>query len=219
MANPAFIFDLDGVITDTAEYHYRAWKRLATSLDIDFTHDDNEALKGVGRRESLEYILAKDDNHYSEERITALMHQKNEDYVASIADMSPKDTLPGVNHLLQTLRNNGHKIGLASASKNALMVLDSLELTHMFDYVADAATIPNSKPAPDVFLDVVNAFDTTSDQCIGVEDAAAGVQAIKSAKMFAVGIGDDTVLAQADMVYPAFADIVLDDVLTRWKAA
>lgn len=213
----AFIFDLDGVITDTAVYHYQAWKRLAEHVGVTFTEDDNEKLKGVGRRESLDYILKKGTAQYDEAAIESLMTQKNNDYIDLIKAITAQDILPNVEHVLADLRARGHKIGLASASKNAKTVITRLGIADQFDYVADAALIPNSKPAPDVFLDVMHHFGLTADECIGIEDAAAGVSAIKSANMFALGIGDASILAQADMVIDSMAAFDYDAVVECFK--
>ncbi|SDD36875.1 beta-phosphoglucomutase [Kordiimonas lacus] len=203
MVQKACIFDLDGVITDTAHYHFLAWQRLAHSLGLPFDEDDNHRLKGVGRMESLDYILAKGTTAYSMDERLALAQQKNEDYKTLIGGITPADILPGIVEALDWLKANNWRIGLASASRNAPQVLASLEITGAFDYVADAGAIPKGKPAPDIFLDVARAFGLPSSQCLGVEDAASGVAAIKAADMFAAGIGDADILAQADIVLPS----------------
>ncbi len=213
MSLPAFIFDLDGVITDTAAYHFQAWKRMAESEGMTFTEADNERLKGIDRRRSLELILMHSGKTYTETDKQRLMEQKNADYLALIDTMSPADLLPGAHELLTELRDRGYKIGLASASRNAPAVVRNLSIAGLFDYIADAGAIPNGKPAPDIFLDVMHAFEMTPETCIGIEDAAAGVQSIKSAGMFAVGIGDAEILAQADIVYPAIGEVVIDELL------
>ncbi|WP_262690625.1 beta-phosphoglucomutase [Kordiimonas aestuarii] len=202
MAFKACIFDLDGVITDTAHFHFLAWQRLAHSLGIAFDHADNDQLKGVGRMQSLEYILAKSSRAYSEAEKETLAHQKNEDYKTLIQEISPADMLPGILPAFDWLKARGWKIGLASASRNAPVVIEGLGIAKVFDYVADAGAIPNGKPAPDIFLDVANAFGLEGGECLGVEDAAAGVTAIKAAGMTAIGIGDAYVLAHADIILP-----------------
>lgn len=213
MMKPAFIFDLDGVITDTAYYHYLAWKDLADSIGVPFTEIDNEQLKGVDRRGSLEFLLKRSEEVFSKAQFEQLMHQKNEDYKKRIKTISAKDILPNVNDTLRILRDHNHKVGLASASKNAQMVIEYLGIADQFDYVADAALIVNSKPAPDVFLDVAKAFDIAPSNCIGIEDAAAGVAAIKSAGMFAVGIGDKMILAQSDIVLPSMQQFNYQEIM------
>ncbi|WP_020560004.1 beta-phosphoglucomutase [Thiofilum flexile] len=208
----AFIFDLDGVITDTAHYHFLAWQALAQSIGIDFDAAFNENLKGVGRMESLELILQKGNkaNAYTLVEKEAMATQKNEHYKELIVKMTPDEVLPKIPELLQRLQQSQVKIGLASASKNAFTVLGCLKMLGDFDYVADAAKIPNSKPAPDVFLDVAKHFGLDSKYCIGVEDAAAGVESIHRAGMFAVGIGDVSSLGEADILFPNTAAIDVD---------
>lgn len=202
MTYQACIFDLDGVITDTAHYHHMAWRQLAKIVGVDFTMADNHQLKGVGRMESLDYILAKSPLRYSDAEKAALAQQKNQHYKLLINGISPDDILPGICQTFDWLRASGWKIGLASASHNAPQVISSLGLSNVFDYIANAASIPRGKPAPDIFLDVAAAFNIEPSNCIGIEDASAGVSAIKSANMFAVGIGDRQMLAEADIVMP-----------------
>lgn len=210
----AFIFDLDGVITDTAHYHFLAWQALAQSIGIDFDAAFNEKLKGVGRMESLELILQKGNkaNAYTLAEKEAMATQKNEHYKNLIVKMTPDEVLPQIPKLLKKLKQEQLKIGLASASKNAFTVLGCLNMQSDFDYVADAAKIPNSKPAPDVFLDVGKHFNLESKYCIGVEDAAAGIESIHSAGMFAVGIGDQSSLGKADILFPNTTSIDLDKI-------
>ncbi len=202
MAHFACIFDLDGVITDTAHYHFLAWQRLAHSLGIDFDEADNDRLKGVGRMESLAYILAKTDRPFTDAECHALAAQKNDDYKELIKGITPDDLLPGIPEAFDWLRANNWLVGLASASRNAPQVIESLQVGGMFDYVADAGKIPNGKPAPDIFLDVAQAFSLPVSKCLGVEDAASGVTAIKAAGMYAVGIGSTETLAHADIILP-----------------
>ncbi|MFQ5534944.1 MAG: beta-phosphoglucomutase [Sphingomonadales bacterium] len=198
----ACIFDLDGVIADTSRHHFLAWGTLAESLGIPFDERDNDALKGVSRLRSLELILEKSDRSYSPAERDAFADRKNAEYRRRIAGISPADVLPGVHDALAWLRARGTLTGLASASKNAAFVIERLGLENMFDYVADANLISNGKPAPDIFLDVARALKTDPANCIAVEDAAAGVQAIKAAGMFAIGVGDPAILHQADVVWP-----------------
>ncbi|MAR56988.1 MAG: beta-phosphoglucomutase [Rickettsiales bacterium] len=210
-----FIFDLDGVITDTAHYHFLAWQKTAQQLGVSFTEVDNEALKGVSRRGSLDWILKKGGITLAEDNIEALMAEKNADYREMIGDMQSSDIFPGVTGTLAVLRERGYNIGLASASKNAEFILTRLGIRDAFDYVADAAAIPQGKPAPDIFLDVAQHFSASPASCIGIEDAVSGVQAIKSAEMFAVGIGSADVLTQADIIYPDMLAFDIDEVLVR----
>jgi beta-phosphoglucomutase len=199
----AVIFDLDGVITDTARYHYLAWKRLADSVDAPFDEAFNEELKGVDRMGSLELILARAPRAYAPEEKLALADTKNRHYQELIATMTPGDLLPGALRALEQVRAAGLRIGLASVSKNAFTVLDRLGIRDRFDDVVDAALIRNSKPHPEIFLTAAEHLGVAPRDCLGVEDAAAGVASIKDAGMFAVGVGDARVLYRADRVIPS----------------
>jgi len=202
MSEKACIFDLDGVVTDTAHFHFLAWQRLAHSVGVDFGLADNDKLKGVGRMESLDYILAKTSRDYSDSIRQELADKKNNDYKELINSITPDHILPGITAAFDWLKKEGWKIGLASASRNAPQVLRSLAIEDIFDYVADAGQIARGKPAPDIFLDVADAFRLPPNKCLGIEDAAAGVTAIKAAGMRAIGIGDPEVLYEADMILP-----------------
>ena len=205
----AVIFDLDGVITDTAHYHYLAWKRLAESEGVHFDQAFNEHLKGIDRMGSLELILAGAAGSYSDERKLALADTKNRHYQELIATMSAADLLPGAVEALAAVRAAGLRIGLASVSKNAFTVLERLGIRDRFDYVVDAALIANSKPHPEIFLTAARELGVAPEDCLGVEDAVAGVAAIKSAGMVALGIGDPAVLTQADRVIPSLEQFEL----------
>lgn len=196
----AVIFDLDGVLTDTAHYHYLAWKRLADSLGIAFDEAANEYLKGIDRMGSLDLILGDAAGDYSRDSKLALADQKNDHYKQLIATMTPDDLLPGARAALQAVRQAGLKTGLASVSKNAATVLERLGITSLFDDIVDAATIANSKPHPEIFLTAATHLAVDPARCLGVEDAIAGVRAIKAAGMTALGIGDPAVLVEADRV-------------------
>jgi beta-phosphoglucomutase len=207
----AVIFDLDGVITDTAHYHYLAWKRLAESEGVAFDHAFNENLKGVDRMGSLELILAGSTKRYSMEHKLALADSKNRHYRELISAMGPDDLLPGAVDALAAVRAAGLKIGLASVSKNAFSVLERLGIRDRFDYVVDAARIANSKPHPEIFLNAADSLGVAPSECLGVEDAVAGVASIKSAGMFALGVGKPEVLAQADRVIGGLDQFRLTD--------
>ncbi len=212
MKNQAFIFDLDGVLTDTAEFHFQAWKALAENLDVEFTRADNEKLKGVGRIESLNAILEKGELKLSKKEKINLCHKKNKHYQELISEMTPNDVFTGVLPLFHALRQRHILIGLASASKNALQVLQQLQLMSYFDFVADANKVA-SKPAPDIFLMVAEALHVQPQDCVGIEDAVAGIQAITSANMFAVGIGEKRLLSQANLVFSDMQSFDLENVL------
>ncbi|NHZ92297.1 beta-phosphoglucomutase [Massilia sp. CCM 8733] len=207
----AVIFDLDGVITDTAHYHYLAWKRLAESEGVHFDEAFNEQLKGIDRMGSLDLILTGAPRSYSDAEKLALADAKNRHYQELIATMSAADLLPGAVDALAAVRAAGLRIGLASVSKNAFTVLERLGIRERFDYVVDAALIANSKPHPEIFLTAARELGVAPADCLGVEDAVAGVASIKSAGMWALGIGNPDVLAQADRVIPALDRFKLED--------
>ena len=207
----AVIFDLDGVITDTAHYHYLAWKRLADSVDAPFDEAFNEQLKGVDRMGSLELILARAPRTYTLDEKRALADTKNAHYQELIATMTPDDLLPGALRALEEVRAAGLRIGLASVSRNAFTVLDRLGIRDRFDDVVDAATVVNGKPDPEIFLTAAAHLGVDPQDCLGVEDAAAGVASIKDAGMFAVGVGNPDVLHRADRVIPSMAAFRLED--------
>ncbi len=198
----AVIFDLDGVITDTAHYHYLAWKRLAESEGVPFDLAFNEQLKGIDRMGSLDLILAASSHSYSSDRKQTLADLKNRHYQELIASMCADDLLPGAVAALASVRAAGLRIGLASVSRNAFAVLDRLGIRDRFDDVVDASQITHSKPHPEIFLTAARHLDVAPANCLGVEDAVAGVAAIKSAGMLALGIGSADVLTQADLVIP-----------------
>lgn len=197
----AIIFDLDGVITETAEYHYQAWKQLAGEIGIAIDRQFNECLKGVSRMDSLELILQHGGvaEQYSDEEKAALAERKNRQYVALLQNLTPNQVLPGIRDFLRDARVDGMKLGLASASKNARTIMDALDLTQSIDFIADAA-VARSKPAPDIFLLAAEGLGLSPENCIGIEDAAAGIKAIHAAGMKAVGIGDAATLREADLL-------------------
>lgn len=207
----AVIFDLDGVIADTAVVHLAAWKQLAEELGVPFTMTTAERLKGVDRMGSLEIILEGSKKSYTSEEKTVLADRKNAYYVERIQHFGPQDLLPGARDAVESVRAAGLKTALASASRNAPTLLDRMGIAHLFDYVVDAATIEHSKPDPEIFLAAARGVDIAPALCIGVEDAVAGVAGIKAAGMFAIGIGDPTELAQADTVLPGLQSFAIND--------
>ncbi len=214
----AFIFDLDGVITDTAEFHYLAWKKLGEDLGIPFDREFNETLKGVSRTDSLERILTLGNrqNDFTESEKNDLATKKNAQYVELIRNISEKDLLPGIESFLKQIKEAGIKISMASASKNALMVVKALGIIDYFDHIVDAATVINSKPNPEVFLKAAEAVSAKPENCIGVEDAAAGVDAINEANMFSVAIGDATILGHANLVLSSTEELDLDRIIDQY---
>jgi len=208
----AILFDLDGVLTDTSEYHYRAWKRLADEEGIPFTRQENdEHLRGVSRRESLMYIIR--GRNYSEDQIQEMMDRKNRYYNDMIKGMTPDDLVPGGRQLLQEIRDARIKVAIASGSKNAQIVLERLDIMSYLDGVADGYCIVNSKPAPDLFVYAAGLVNVHTVDCLGVEDADAGVEAIKTAGMQALGIGPKERFHRADKVLPTLANKSLQDIL------
>lgn len=206
-----FIFDLDGVITDTAEYHYRGWQRLAEEEGLAFTRDDNEQLRGIPRRESLLLILK--DRQYPEDKILEMMERKNNYYLEYIKEISPRDVLPGAKELLEEIRASGLKNALGSASKNAPEVLDRLGIRSLFDAVADGHSVERQKPAPDLFLHAARQLDLAPAECVVVEDAAAGVEAARSGGFRSVGLGPHERVGQAEVVFPDLSTVRLADLL------
>lgn len=185
------IFDLDGVITNTAEYHYKAWSYLGKEIGIEVDRKFNENLKGISRMESLELILkhGNKEGAYTKEEKKALTDKKNNHYKKLIKKMTKSDILPGIENLLNELKENNIKIALASASRNGPMLLKNLEIEDYFNYIVNPSHIKNGKPAPDIFLDGLKGLNLKAEEVIGIEDAVAGVEAIKSARMIAIGVG------------------------------
>lgn len=193
------LFDLDGVITDTAHYHYLAWKKTAESIGIEFDEVFNENLKGVSRIDSLLLILKKDnrENDFTEEEIEALAAAKNEFYVSLLQEITPADVLPGIKELIVALKKQNLKCAIASVSKNARTVLSALGMEQEFDYIVDAAKITKSKPDPEIFIEATRGLGLKSSEVIGIEDAQAGIEAINAAGIISVGVGSG--LRDADM--------------------
>ncbi len=196
----ACIFDLDGVIVDTAKYHYIAWKRLANELGFDFTETDNERLKGVSRMRSLEILLEIGNQQYTLEEKEAMAHKKNTWYVEYIEKMTPEEILPGVEAFLRDLRKNNIKIALGSASKNAPLILERVNLMPYFDAIIDGTSVKEAKPDPEIFIKGAEALNEMPENCVVFEDAEAGIEAAVNAKMRSVGIGDKDRLHKANIV-------------------
>ena len=207
----AFIFDLDGVLTDTAEYHYRAWKRLADEEDLPFTREDNEHLRGVSRRDSLVLILK--GRPYPEDQLQEMMEHKNRYYLEFIKEVSPRDLLPGAKELLEELRAAGYMTALGSASKNAGEVLDRLGIRSLLDTVSDGHSVERQKPAPDLFLHAAVQLALRPAECVVVEDAAAGIEAAKAGGFRTVGLGPRERVGDAEAIFPSLAGVHLADLL------
>lgn len=213
----AVIFDLDGVITDTAEYHYLAWKSLADELNLPFDKEFNEKLKGVSRMESLELILSLGDTAYSDEEKKALAEKKNDLYKEMIQKVTPADLLPGIEALLKELQEAGIGTALASASKNAPFILDRLGVTHYFNHVVDVNLIKQGKPDPEIFLTGAAKLGVLPEECVGIEDAEAGIESILSAGMYAVGVGTPAQMQKADLIVSSTAELSLSLLKENFK--
>ncbi|RLJ61509.1 beta-phosphoglucomutase [Lacinutrix venerupis] len=207
MNKKGFIFDLDGVIVDTAKYHFLAWQNLAKSIDIDFTHEQNEQLKGVSRVKSLEKILNWGNKTISEELFTSLMGKKNEEYLSFIAKMTDEEILPDVPRVLDYLIEKAQPISLGSASKNARPILEKVNLLSKFDAIVDGNDVSKAKPDPEVFLIAAQHLNMKPEDCIVFEDSVAGVQAANTANMISIGIGEKDVLHEADYIFSDFTEI------------
>lgn len=199
----AFIFDLDGVITDTAEYHYRSWQRLADEEGIPFTRQDNEALRGVSRRESLNRMLK--GRVIDEATAQAWMERKNNYYVAYLGEITPANVLPGALNLLDEARAAGIRIGLGSASRNARPALERLGIADRFDAIGDGYSVINTKPAPDLFIWTAGRLNVSPSQAVVFEDAEAGVAAALTGGFWTVGIGS-TEVQRAHVILPDLKD-------------
>ena len=208
-----FLFDLDGVIVDTAKYHYLSWKRLADELSISFTENDNERLKGVSRMRSLDIILELGKQNLSIDVKETLAAKKNAWYVDYIIKMAPDEILPGALEFLQEAKAQHIKIALGSASKNAITILERLNICNHFDAIISGNEVSKAKPDPEVFLKGAEALGLKPEECVVFEDAAAGVEAAINGKMKCIGIGSANVLGDADIVVEGLAAISINDAL------
>lgn len=204
MPKKAFIFDLDGVIVDTAKYHFLAWKKIANQLGIDFTHENNELLKGVSRVRSLDIILELGNVEASQEDKDKWLIQKNEDYLSYLVNMDQSEILPGVMTILDFLKDNNQPIALGSASKNARPILEKTGILDYFDAIVDGNDVSNAKPDPEVFLAAAKLLNTKPEDSIVFEDSVAGIQAANIANMISVGIGESTALHEAKYLFKDF---------------
>lgn len=206
----AVIFDLDGVIVNTAKYHYLAWKHLANSLGFDITEKQNEHLKGVSRVKSLDIILEWGGIELGENQKEVLLIQKNKEYLDYIDTLSKTDILPGVKEVLDYLKKTDKQIALGSASKNAIPILEKLEILNLFDVIVDGNSVKKAKPNPEVFLNAADKLNIAPEYCVVVEDAKAGIEAANSADMISVGIGDKLVLNKANYVLADTSKLSID---------
>ncbi|KOF56565.1 MULTISPECIES: beta-phosphoglucomutase [Clostridium] len=201
------IFDLDGVIVDTAKYHYLAWKRLANELGFKFTEEQNERLKGVSRMKSLDILLEIGNLNFSDKEKIELAEKKNNWYVEYISNMDSNEILPGAKEFLQIVRDNGMKTALGSVSKNSMTILNGLNLAKYFDAIIDGNKVTHAKPNPEVFLLGAKEIGVPQANCVVFEDAVSGIEAAINAEMYSIGIGSKKVLSRANIVIDSLADM------------
>ncbi len=204
MSKKVFIFDLDGVIVDTAKYHFLAWQKIASQLGIEFTPEHNEHLKGVSRVRSLDIILELGKINASQEDKNKWLIQKNEDYLSYLVNIDQSEILEGVLPILQFLKQNSQLIALGSASKNARPILEKTGIIHYFDAIVDGNDVTNAKPDPEVFLQAARLLNVNPENAIVFEDSVAGIQAANIAKMVSVGIGEEAILHEAKFIFKDF---------------
>ncbi|HEX8563634.1 MAG TPA: beta-phosphoglucomutase [Flavobacterium sp.] len=207
MIKKAFIFDLDGVIVDTARYHFLAWQKIADRLGIEFTPEHNEELKGVSRVRSLDIILRLGKMQASQEDKDLWLAQKNQDYLEYIDNMNESEILPGVTNILEYIKQQGQPIALGSASKNARPILEKVKILHYFDAIVDGNDVTNAKPDPEVFVQAARLVNAEAQNAIVFEDSVAGIQAANIAGMTSIGIGEAETLHQAEYIFPDFTHI------------
>ncbi|MEY4331242.1 MAG: hypothetical protein RL609_1990 [Bacteroidota bacterium] len=213
----ACLFDLDGVLVDTAKHHYTAWKKLAEEkIGVSFTHEDNEALKGLSRAESLSYILSKTTQTFSEAEQLSMMDEKNANYLEAVAQLTPDDLLPGALSLLRELREHHIKTALGSASKNAPLIIEKLGIVSYLDAVIDGNVVTLSKPNPAVFNKGAEVLGVPPANTIVFEDAVSGVAAAKAGGFHCVGIGEPEALTQADMVVADLSYVTIESLKNRF---
>jgi beta-phosphoglucomutase len=210
MNKKGFIFDLDGVIVDTAKYHYLAWKKLANQLGFDFSEEQNEMFKGVSRKRCLEILLEIGDIKATQEQFDTWMVEKNVDYLQYIDKMDAAEILPDVKKVLEFLVANKQPIALGSASKNAQPILQKVGLLPYFDTIVDGNNVTKAKPDPEVFLIAAKQLGVNPENCVVFEDAVAGIEAANNANMLSIGIGDENVLNEADYNFKDFTEMPSD---------
>lgn len=208
-----FIFDLDGVITDTAEYHYKSWQSLADEEDLFFNRKINEKLRGVSRMESLDIIL--DGQEVSEATKKEWTDRKNEYYQEYLKEITKANILDDMESKLKKLKKEGYKLAVGSSSRNAKKVLKYLKITDFFDVIADGNSVDRAKPAPDLFLYAAQELDLKAEECVVLEDASSGIEAALAAEMKVVGLGPETRVGKADLVYANVSDIDFDEILEK----
>jgi len=214
MSLKACLFDLDGVIVDTAKHHYIAWRQIAHELGFEFTEANNERLKGVSRQRSLEILLEVGGVALGSEEKVKLAEKKNALYLQYVMKMTPEEILPGAAAFLIACRDAGYKTALATASRNAAVILDLLKIAPLFDVVMDGNKVSRTKPDPEVFLNCARDLHLPAQDCAVFEDAEAGIEAALAANMLAIGIGSPAILHRADLVVPGLANLSLEQLRT-----
>lgn len=212
-----FIFDLDGVITDTAELHYEAWKKLSDEMGWFFDRGLNEKLRGISRMDSIKVIMDHNKVSLADDVIVELATKKNDLYIDSLESVTPEDYLPGARELLTHLRQEGFLVALGSASKNAVKVLQQLNAMHYFDVIGDGNSVGKSKPAPDIFLYASEKLKLPPNKCIVFEDAEKGIDAAKAGGFYSVGIGPEDRVGHADVRFDSMKEATLFEVKSRFK--
>lgn len=214
------VFDVDGVITDTARFHTQAWHQVADKVGVAWDENLQDSLKGISRMESLELILAHGNkqNDFTQAEKEALATEKNDRYLKLVDTLTPRDILPGIQAFLDELRAGGYQLAIASASKNAPRVLKNLGLTDYFPNIVDPNTLHKGKPDPEIFLKAAASINLPPEQCFGVEDAAAGVAGINAANEVSIGIGDAKLLAAAAINFPSTAELTLANIKQQMEA-
>ncbi|TQO39416.1 beta-phosphoglucomutase [Arenibacter algicola] len=207
MKKTGFIFDLDGVIVDTAKYHYLAWRKLANELGFEFTQEQNELFKGVSRKRCLEILLEIGKIKASQEQFNRWLVEKNEDYLSLIEKMDASEILPDVQRVLKLLKKHNMPIALGSASKNARPILEKVNLMDYFDAIVDGTQVTKAKPDPEVFLLAAVQMGVNPKECVVFEDAVAGIEAANNAGMLSIGIGEEKVLSEAKFVFADFTEM------------
>ncbi len=215
--NKGFIFDLDGVIVDTAKYHYLAWKKIADELKFNFTLEHNEQLKGVSRLRSLDILLEIGGMNKTENERIRLASEKNKFYLELIKNLDSNDLLPRSRSFIIDAKDKGIKIALGSASKNAAYILKKLGIAHLFDARIDGTMVSNAKPDPEVFIKGAELLSLKPSNCLVFEDAQAGIDAAKNAGMKCIGIGSSNILHSADMVVGGLDQISVLEALNILK--
>jgi beta-phosphoglucomutase len=210
------LFDLDGVIVDTAKYHFIAWRQIARELGFEFTEKDNERLKGVSRTRSLEILLEVGGIALDVSAKSALAEKKNALYLSYVMKMTPAEILPGADGFLRDCRSAGYRTALATASRNAAVIIDLLKIAPLFDAVVDGNKVTHTKPDPEVFLTCAVELGVSPASCVVFEDAEAGVEAAHAGGMLAVGIGNPVILGKADLVVPGLGELTLTKLRAVW---